>query len=500
MGKPTGFKEINREMPTRRSVKLRLMGWKEVYNELPDEKLRAQGARCMDCGVPFCNSGSGCPLGNIIPEWNDLVYRNRWREALDMLLKTNNFPEFTGRVCPAPCEEACVLGINSKPVTIKNIELSIIEHAFQQGWIKPEPPEKRTGKKVAVVGSGPAGLACAAQLNKAGHTVTVFERADRVGGLLMYGIPNFKLEKRFVDRRVKLMESEGITFVTNADVGRNIKVNDLRRDFDAIVLCGGSTKARDIDVPGRNMSGVHLAMDYLPMQNKRNMGDRLSDEGFIDAKGKHVIILGGGDTGADCLGTALRQECKSVKQFELLPRPIDNRSPEAVIEGKVKPWPEWPMVFRTSSAHEEANELAGHEIRDFSINTKAFSGENGVVKKLHGVRLEWSKDSTGRFTMKETPASEFELDCDLCLLALGFVHPEHDGPIGQLGLKLDPRGNVQCDENYATSLPGVFAAGDIRRGQSLIVWAISEGRQAAHGVDAFLMGGHSDLGPEIKLF
>jgi glutamate synthase (NADPH) small chain len=500
MGKPTGFKEISREMPTRRSVKLRLMDWKEVYNELSDDKLRAQGARCMDCGVPFCNSGSGCPLGNIIPEWNDLVYRNRWRDALDMLLKTNNFPEFTGRVCPAPCEEACVLGINNKPVTIKNIELSIIEHAFAQGWIKPELPEKRTGKKVAVVGSGPAGLACAAQINKAGHTVTVFERADRVGGLLMYGIPNFKLEKRFVERRVKIMEEEGIKFVVNANVGKNIKVEDLRRDFDAIVLCGGSTKARDIDVPGRNLTGIHLAMDYLPQQNKRNLGDRPAEEGLIDAKDKHVIILGGGDTGADCLGTALRQGCKSIKQFELLPRPVDQRSTDAVIEGKVRPWPEWPMIFRTSSAHEEANELAGGEIRDFSINTKAFSGENGTVKKLHGVRLEWLKDAAGKFAMRETPGSEFELDCDLCLLALGFVHPEHDGPVGQLGLKLDARGNVVCDENYATSVPGVFAAGDMRRGQSLIVWAISEGRQAARGVDAFLMGGTSDLGPTIKLF
>jgi glutamate synthase (NADPH) small chain len=499
MGKPTGFKEINRETPSRRSVNLRLLDWSEVYNEFPDEKLRKQGARCMDCGVPFCNSGSGCPLGNIIPEWNDLVYRNRWQDALEMLLKTNNFPEFTGRVCPAPCEEACVLGINNKPVTIKNIELSIIEHAFDRGWIAPQPPDIRTGKKVAVVGSGPAGLACAAQLNKAGHTVTVYERADRIGGLLMYGIPNFKLEKQFVLRRIKIMEAEGVRFVTSAEVGRNVKVDDLRREFDAIVLCGGSTKARELDVPGRNLKGIHLAMTYLPLQNKKNLGDQIPAHEMIDAKGKHVVILGGGDTGADCLGTALRQGCKLVQQFELLPRPMDQRSPEAVADGKVRPWPEWPMIFRTSSAHEEANELAGHEIRDFSINTKAFSGENGAVKKLHGVRLEWSKDSNGRLSMKEIPGSEFELNCDLCLLALGFIHPEHDGPVGQLDLKLDARGNVQCDENYATSVPGVFSAGDMRRGQSLIVWAISEGRQAARGVDLFLMG-HSDLGPEIKLF
>jgi glutamate synthase (NADPH) small chain len=499
MGKPTGFKEIAREMPKRRDVKLRVSDWNEVYLDLAEEKLRKQGARCMDCGVPFCNSNHGCPLGNIIPEWNDLVYKNRWREALDMLLKTNNFPEFTGRVCPAPCEEACVLGINEKPVTIKNIELSIIEHAFENGWIQPQPPEVRTGKSVAVVGSGPAGLACAAQLNKAGHSVTVFERADRPGGLLMYGIPNFKLEKRFVTRRIKIMEAEGIKFVTNANVGVNVKVEDLRRDFDAIVLCGGATKARDINVPGRELSGIHLAMTYLPLQNKKNLGDQIFDEQIIDAAGKHVVILGGGDTGADCLGTAIRQGCKSVKQFELLPRPPESRAAELVVEGKVQPWPYWPMIFRTSSAHEEANAIAGAEIRDFSINTKAFSGENGQVKKLHGVRLEWSKDASGRHAMQEIAGSEFDLPCDLCLLALGFVSPEKEGPIEQMGLKLDGRGNIVCDANYATSVPGVFAAGDVRRGQSLIVWAISEGRQAARGVDEFLRGS-SDLGPVIQLF
>jgi glutamate synthase (NADPH/NADH) small chain len=499
MGKPTGFKEISRETPKRREVRLRLLDWSEVYLDFADEKLRKQGARCMDCGVPFCNSNQGCPLGNIIPEWNDLVYRNRWRDALEMLLKTNNFPEFTGRICPAPCEEACVLGINDKPVTIKNIEQAIIEHAFEQGWIKPQPPEVRTGKKVAIVGSGPAGLGAAAQLNKAGHFVTVFERADRIGGLLMYGIPNFKLEKRFVDRRVKIMEQEGIKFVANANVGVNVKVDDLRRDFDAIVLCGGATKARELPVPGRELSGIHLAMTYLPLQNKKNLGDQIFAEQMIDAKDKHVIILGGGDTGADCLGTALRQGCKSVRQFELLERPKDARSNEAVMEGKVQPWPQWPTIFRTSGAHEEANEVAGREIRDFSINTKSFSGENGVVKKLHGVKVEWATDASGRKSMKEVPGSEFEMPCDLCLLALGFVHPEKDGPIEQLGLKLDARGNIQCDENYATSVPGIFAAGDVRRGQSLVVWAISEGRQAARSVDAFLMGS-SDLGPAIKLF
>ncbi len=490
MGKPTGFKEFPREMPKRREVKLRILDWNEIYNPFADEKLRTQGARCMDCGIPFCHQG--CPLGNIIPEWNDLVYKNRWREAIEMLHKTNNFPEFTGRICPAPCEEACVLGINEKPVTIKNIEYEIIEHAWNNGWITPNPPKVRTGKTVAVIGSGPAGLGCAAQLNKAGHTVTVFERADRVGGLLMYGIPNFKLEKRFIERRVKLMEAEGVIFKTNANVGHNIKVDELVRDFDAIVLCGGATKARDLPVPGRELKGVYLAMDFLPQQNKVNLGDKVADQ--IDAKGKHVIILGGGDTGADCLGTSVRQGCKSVHQFELLPKPPDARGPG------VAPWPYWPMIYRTSSAHEEAEQVIDPKIRDFSINTKAFSGENGVLKKLHGIRLEWTKDpATGRPTMKEIAGSEFEMDCDLCFLALGFLGPEQDGPVGQLKLKLDQRGNVIADENYMTSVPGVFAAGDLRRGQSLVVWAISEGRQAARGVDEFLMG-RSDLGPALKLF
>ncbi len=489
MGKPTGFKEIARETPTRKAVSLRLKDWNEIYEPMADHKLAEQGARCMDCGIPFCNNG--CPLGNIIPEWNDLVYKNRWRNALDMLFKTNNFPEFTGRVCPAPCEEACVLGINEKPVTIKLIEENIIDHAFENGWVKPQPPEIRTGKNVAVVGSGPAGLAAAAQLNKAGHHVTVFERADRIGGLLMYGIPNFKLEKRFVERRVALMEAEGIVFKTSANVGIDIPMDDLRRDFDAIVLCGGSTKSRDIPAPGRELAGIHLAMDYLPQQNKLNMGDTIPEEQFISAKDKHVVILGGGDTGADCLGTAVRQGAKSVKQFEIMPRPPESRTASM-------PWPYWPFIFRTSSAHEEANELAGGEIRDFSINTRKFTGENGQVKKLHGIRLEWEKGADGRMQMKEKAGSELELDCDLCLLALGFVHPEHPGPIEQLGLKLDARGNVQVGEDYMSSVPGVFAAGDMRRGQSLVVWAISEGRQAARAVDEFLMG-KSDL-PGLKLF
>jgi glutamate synthase (NADPH/NADH) small chain len=503
MGKPTGFKELPRKMPSRRPVELRVLDWNEIYVPFGDKKkhedeLSKQGARCMDCGIPFCHGPTGCPLGNIIPEWNDLVYKNRWREALDMLFKTNNFPEFTGRICPAPCEEACVLGLNEKPVAIKLIEQNIIDKAFDEGWVKPQPPEKRTEKKVAVVGSGPAGLGAAAQLNKAGHWVTVFERADRIGGLLMYGIPNFKLEKQIVDRRVKLMEEEGIKFVVNANVGVNVKIEDLQRDFDAIVLCGGATKPRDLLVPGRELQGVHFAMDYLPQGNRASLGETVPNQ--IHAKDKHVIIIGGGDTGADCLGTALRQGCKSVKQFELLPKPPEGREGDKVAPSNaVAPWPNWPVVFRTSSAHEEAVDIGGgQDCRDFAIDTKRFEGENGVVKKLHGIRLEWVKGPDGRQAMKEVPGSEFELDCDLCFLAMGFVGPEKTGAIETLGLTLDNRGNISVDQNYMTSVPGVFAAGDIRRGQSLVVWAISEGRQAARGVDTFLMG-RSDL-PAMKLF
>ncbi len=436
MGKPTGFKEFTRKIPNRKDVKLRILDWQEIYIPFGDGSahqatLREQGARCMDCGIPFCNNG--CPLGNVIPEWNDRVYKDRWRDALSMLLKTNNFPEFTGRVCPAPCEEACVLGINEKPVTIKLVEQNIIDHAFEQGWISPQPPAMRTGKKVAVVGSGPAGLATAAQLNKAGHWVTVFERASRVGGLLMYGIPNFKLEKQVVQRRVKLLEDEGIKFIVNANVGVDIKVEDLRRDFDAIVLCGGSTKPRDLPVPGRELKGIHFAMEFLPQQNRRNLGDDVPDQ--ITAKDKHVIILGGGDTGADCLGTALRQGAKSVRQFELLPKPPESRVADM-------PWPNWPMIYRTSSAHEEAANVLyqGRDCRDFAVNTRKFTGdENGHVKKLHGIRLDWEMAGSRPVKMKEAPASEFELDCDLCLLALGFVHPEHPGPIEQLNLTKDAR-------------------------------------------------------------
>jgi glutamate synthase (NADPH/NADH) small chain len=492
MGKPTGFKEFARQTPPRRPVSLRVMDWDEVYLDFAESNVRTQAARCMDCGIPFCNSG--CPLGNIIPDWNDLVYKNRWRDAIDVLHKTNNFPEFTGRICPAPCEEACVLGINEKPVAIKTIEQVIVDRAWDEGWITPRPPKVFTGKKVAIIGSGPAGLACADQLNKAGHHVTVFERADRAGGLLMYGIPRFKLEKRYVDRRVKLMADEGVKFVVNADIGGNVKVDHLRRDFDAIVLCIGATAARELNVPGRELGGIHLAMDYLPQANKVSLGDSVANQ--ITARDKHVVILGGGDTGADCLGTAVRQGARTVKQFELLPRPPASR---AEGNGDLAPWPHWPMIFRTSSAHEEACELSGGaDCRDFAINTKAFRGEDGRVTKLVAVRLEWNKSADGRSSFTEIPGSAFEIDCDLCLLAMGFVGPEKRGPIEQLDLRLDGRGNVVADQNYQTTVPGVFAAGDARRGQSLVVWAISEGRCAAHGVDQFLMG-RSDL-PKLKLF
>ena len=489
MGKPTGFKEFTRETPTRRPVNLRVLDYKEVYNEMPEDKLRTQASRCMDCGIPYCHNG--CPLANIIPEWNDRVYKGRWHDALDLLLKTNCFPEFTGLICPAPCEEACTLNIWKTPVTIKLHEWNIIEHAFKEGWMQPKPPQVRTGKKVAVVGSGPSGLAVASQLNKAGHLVTVYERADRIGGLLTYGIPNFKLEKWIVERRVKLMEAEGIQFVTKANIGVNTKIEDLHKGFDAVCLCGGATQSRDLNVPGRELKGIYGAMDYLPLQTKTMLGDKVD---LISAKDKHVVVIGGGDTGSDCVGTALRQGAKSIKQFELLPKPPVDRTIDM-------PWPYWPMTLRSSTSHEEASEVLnkGQEVRQWSVNTKAFTGVDAQVKKLHGVQLEWSKGADGRPSMKEVPGSEFEIDCDLCLLAMGFVGPEKRGMIEQLGVKLDPRGNVVVDSSYMTSLPGIFSAGDMRRGQSLVVWAISEGRQAARCIDEFLMG-HSDLLPKLKLF
>ncbi len=476
MGKPDGFMQFKRETPSRRPVEERLHDYQEVYKPFPELKLLEQGARCMDCGVPFCHTG--CPLGNIIPDWNDLVYRNQWQEAIRRLHATNNFPEFTGRLCPAPCEEACVLGINEPPVTIKNIEVSIVEKAFAEGWIVPEPPEKRTGKKVAVVGSGPAGLACAQQLNRAGHSVTVFERADRIGGLMRYGIPEFKMEKRVLDRRLEQMQAEGIEFRTNANVGVNVPVESLKKDFDAVVLAGGSTLGRDLNIPGRELKGIHLAMEFLPLQNRRCEGDAIPDANFISAAGKSVVIIGGGDTGADCLGTSHRHGAKAVVQLELLPKPPNHRD-------ETMPWPYWPTILRTSSAHEEGGE------RDWSVSTKAFLGENGQVKQLHCVRLEW-KNEGGRMQMKEIPGSDFMIDADLVLLAMGFLHPEHKGMLENLGVELDPRGNVKAGDDYMTSVPGIFSAGDMRRGQSLIVWAIWEGRECAVGVDRYLMG-YSDL-------
>ncbi len=473
MGKPTGFLEIDRELPERRPVAERVKDWKEIYRPFPEEKVRAQGARCMNCGIPFCHKG--CPLGNIIPDWNDLVYRNRWHEALDRLLATNNFPEFTGRLCPAPCEGSCVLGINAQPVAIKQIELAIIEHAFRQGWITPQPPLVRTGKAVAVVGSGPSGLAAADQLNRAGHRVTVFERADRIGGLLRYGIPEFKLEKGVLDRRLRLMEAEGVVFRVKQEVGVNVSAESIRAEHDAVLLAGGAPVPRDLKVPGRELDGIHFAMEYLPQANRRCEGDNLPDASLISARGKKVVIIGGGDTGADCLGTAHRQGAAAVRQFELLPRPPASRTPD-------NPWPLWPNIFRVSTAHEEGGE------RDYCISTKHFSGREGKVERLHGVRVEFTPGPGGRPALREVPGSEFEIEADLVLLAMGFLGPERNTMLAQLGVQITERGTVAVSDAKMTSVPGVFAAGDTARGQSLVVWAISEGRQAAKSIDAYLMG------------
>jgi len=477
VGKPTGFLEIKRQKWPARPVADRLRDWKEVYLPYSQQDLAQQAARCMDCGVPFCHQG--CPLGNIIPDWNDLVYKDRWRDAIDRLHATNNFPDFTGRLCPAPCEGACVLGINNDPVAIKAVEHAIIEHAFERGWVTPRPPAARTGRRVAVVGSGPAGLACAEQLNRAGHAVMVFERADRIGGLLRYGIPEFKMEKRVLDRRLQLMEKEGVVFQTGAHVGVTVPVADLRSQFDAIVLAGGATQPRDLPVPGRDLQGIHFAMEYLTLQNRRSAGDAVPDAEFITAHGKRVVIIGGGDTGADCLGTAHRQGAASIHQLELLPRPPDERAPD-------NPWPQWPNVFRVSGAHEEGGE------RVYSISTQRFVGDGaGRVKELHAVQVELTRED-GRLGFTPVPGTEFALDCDLVLLAMGFVGPERVGLLGDLGVRLTERGNVWRDEGWMTSVPGVFVCGDMQRGQSLIVWAIAEARSAARGVDRYLMGA-SDL-------
>lgn len=477
MGKVTGFLEYSRESIQTRPVHERVNDWREVYVPLPEEKVRIQGARCMDCGVPFCHTG--CPLNNIIPDWNDLVYRDRWREALRILHATNNFPEFTGRICPAPCEASCVLGINEPPVSIKLIERAIIDYAWKQGWIQPERAERPTGKRVAVIGSGPAGLAASQQLARAGHTVDLYEKADRIGGLLRYGIPDFKMEKHHIDRRLEQMAAEGVNFHTKAYVGTAISIEDLRKDYHAILIAIGAETPRDLNVPGRELKGIHFAMDFLPQQNKRVAGDaglaadptRLAEP--ILATGKRVVIIGGGDTGADCLGTSHRQKAASVHQFEIMPRPPEERS-------SATPWPLWPLKLRSETSHEEGG------IRDWSVLTTHFTGdEHGHVKKLHAVRC----GPPPKF--EPIAGTEFSLDVDLVLLAMGFTGPRKNGLIESLqaqGLQLDARGNIAADENYMTAIPGIFAAGDARRGQSLVVWAITEGRRAARAIDRFLMG------------
>ncbi len=473
MGSVTGFIEIKRSKPKERPIGLRVRDWHEVYLPVAEADVRHQGARCMDCGIPFCHQG--CPLGNQIPEWNDLVFRQRWRAASDRLHATNNFPEFTGRLCPAPCEGSCVLGINDDPVTIKSVEVSIAERAFEEGWIQARPPAVRTGRRVAVVGSGPAGLAAADQLNRAGHLVTVFERADRAGGLLRYGIPEFKLEKRVLDRRLALLAQEGIEFRTGVAIGEDLPVSELQTAFDASVLCCGAEAPRDLDVPGRGLQGIHFAVDYLTQQNRRCEGDAIAEDALITAAGKRVVIIGGGDTGADCLGTAHRQGAASVHQFELLPRPPASRAAD-------NPWPEWPRIFRTSAAHDEGGE------RIFSISTESFVGDaDGRVRGLKAVEVEAVGGPKG-LRFEPVPGRELHLPVDLVLLAMGFTGPRPMPFLGELGVRLTERGNVWRDANWMTSVPGVFAAGDMQRGQSLIVWAIAEGRAAARGIDAYLMG------------
>ena len=479
MGKITGFMEFERRDRPYAPVAERVKFYREFIRPLSEEEMNRQGGRCMDCGIPFCQTG--CPVNNIIPDWNDLVYRNKWREALDVLHSTNNFPEFTGRVCPAPCEAACTLNINDDPVTIKSIEQAIVDRGWTEGWIGPQVAHRRTGRKVAVVGSGPAGLACAQQLARAGHDVTLFEKSDRVGGLLRYGIPDFKMEKHLIDRRMEQMAAEGVTFRTGVHVGVTLPVDKLLAEFDAIALTGGSEKPRDLPVPGRELAGIHYAMEFLPQQNKVNAGDKIA--GQLLAEGKHVVVIGGGDTGSDCIGTSIRQGAASVVNFELMPQPPEQ-------ENKPLTWPYWPLKLRTSSSHEEGAE------RDFAVATKSFQGRNGKVESLTACHVEWVKDAKGAMAMKEVPGTEFTIPAQLVLLAMGYVHPVHEGLVDDLGVAKDARGNVRAATDgagcYATSVPRVFAAGDMRRGQSLVVWAIREGRQCAREVDAFLMGA-SDL-------
>ena len=474
MGKPTGFIESGRQPPERRPVIDRVKDQQELYTRWPEATARQQGGRCMDCAVPFCHTG--CPLGNVIPEFNHYVYQGDWEKALRTLLSTNNFPEFTGRICPAPCEASCVLSINADPVTIEYVEKEIADRGYENGWITPQPPLVRTGKKVAVIGSGPAGLAAAQQLNRAGHRVTVFERADYIGGLLALGIPDFKLGKDVLRRRLEIMEQEEIQFETGVDVGVDMPTERLLEEFDSICLACGSTVPRDLEVPGRELEGVHYAMEYLTQQNRLNSGEQLDGERRISAEGKRVVILGGGDTGADCLGTAHRQGAEIVNQYELLAEPPLQRVAS-------NPWPQWPMILRSSAAHEEGG------VRDYGILTKSFSGSDGKVERLHAVRVEWSEpENGGRPSMAEVPGSEFEVETELVLLAMGFLHPQHEGLLQQLGVELDGRGNVSVGEDRMTSVPGVFAAGDTARGQSLVVWAIAEGRETARAIDVYLMG------------
>lgn len=487
MGKPTGFLEYLREIASEISPLERIHNWDEFHLHMPEEKLRNQGARCMDCGTPFCHTGtlisgmaSGCPINNLIPEWNDLVYCGLWREALDRLHKTNNFPEFTGRVCPAPCEGSCVLGINNPPVTIKNIECSIIDKGWDEGWITPEPPTTRTGKRVAVIGSGPAGLCAAAQLNKAGHWVTVFERADRPGGLLMYGIPNMKLDKeKVVLRRLNVLEDEGVKFVCNTEVGKDLPVENLLKEFDAVVLCTGATKPRDLPIEGRQLQGIHFAMDFLTANTKAVLDKNAS---FLSAEGKDVVIIGGGDTGTDCVGTSIRHGCNSLVQVEILPKPPSARAAD-------NPWPEWPKVYKMDYGQEEAAAKFGADPRVYLTTATKFEGDdNGNVKAVHTVQVQWEKNEKGQFIPKHVPGTQQVLPAQLVLLAMGFLGPEQP-LLDALGIDRDPRGNVKADYGkYTTSIPGVFAAGDCRRGQSLVVWAFNEGRGAARECDLYLMG------------
>lgn len=470
MGKTTGFKEYKRKTAKKRPVKDRIKDYKQIYLPMKEDELCEQGARCMECGTPFCSWG--CPLGNLMPDFNDMVYNKDFESAFKRLYLTSNFPEFTGRVCPALCEGACTLGVNSDPVAIKELELGIIEKAFKENLIKPNPPKVRTGKNVAVVGSGPSGLAVAAELNSVGHTVTVFERHDRIGGLLRYGIPDFKLEKEVIDRRINLMEEEGIIFKTNADIGNNYNIRDIQESFDAVVLCGGSTIPRDLPIEGRELEGIHFAVDFLTYINKKVAGDDVEP---IDVKDKNVLVIGGGDTGSDCIGTSIREGAKNVYQFEIMPKPPEERD-------DTMPWPLYPKTLKVSTSHEEG------AIREWCTETKKFIGENGKVTAIEGVKVQWGKDESGRFVPTEVPGSKFTREVDLVLLAMGFVHPQHEGVINALDLKLDNRGNIFTDKNHMTSVKGIFTAGDMRRGQSLVVWAINDGRQAAKAIDEYLMG------------